>query len=568
MSGHTSDSVISDNNIVERGAHSASNVNFPFLMPSSPAKRTDASASKLKGAVFRINKVSASPLKSASLFSPHHLAVKHDDHNEATLSHLPTMATPLQEGCRNGGQQKLSAELSRLCSSTFELDSDNSSSMFADESFLFSAESTEMADSVFDDEGNEAGLDTSPQKSQVVAMSSEGSQKFCLSEAFHNRNFDQESAFLHGAAIAGSPTKRRSGKYSVRRVKSASSFRPSVRYNPLGISPRKLTRVREKWYKTRTDPCLYQRSHCSFEDFSHPNETKRVLHFQDVGQRELELPDCDQPHLIRTETPESGYGSLNSSQQTPEVTAAITPLLASVANSVTLNRAKTTAADTPVSLRQTLSLRHHSTPLLPFKRFDIIASLHEHESSLVNRILAFLEPRDLVEFSSVSSHWRNICSSDHHAAPIRDLYLEQKKQFYQSHKENLGSNAQSGRHMTGLGTPLAPVQHLGRPRAESTPVRPSSVFEKFEQVGRGIPSDQSLRKCKCGSPARVDPNSSMAQCLSVHCQLEFCAKCQMGFHGNSPCPTASGSRRSRGPSVGSKKSKKNLRRHSRLSNGD
>ncbi|XP_071490785.1 uncharacterized protein [Diadema antillarum] len=564
MSGHTSDSVISDNSVVERGAHSASNVNFPFLMPSSPAKRTDASASKLKGAVFRINKVSASPLKSASLFSPHHLARKHhDDHNvnETTLSHFPTQLHR-QERCRNGGQQKLSVELSRLCSSTFESDSDNSSCMFADESFLFSAESTEMADSVFDDEG---GLDTSPEKSQVVAMLSEGSQKFCLSEAFHNHNFGQESAVLHGAAIAGSPTKRRSGKYSVRRVKSASSFRPSARYNPLGFSPRKLTRVREKWYKTRTDPCLYQRSQCSFEDFNHPNETKRVLHFQDVGQRELELPDCDKPHLIRTETPESGYGSLNSSQQTPEVTAAITPLLASVANSVTLNRAKTIAADTPVSLHQTLSIRHHSTPLLPFKRFDIIASLHEHESSLVNRILAFLEPRDLVEFSSVSSHWRSICSSDHHAAPIRDLYLEQRK------RKNLGSNAQSGRHITGSGTPLAPVQHLGRPRAESTPVRPSSVFEKFEQVKLKLKKKhfgKSLRKCKCGSPARVDTNSSMAQCLSVHCQLEFCTKCQMGFHGNSPCPTASGSRRSRGPSVGSKKSKKNLRRHSRLSNGD
>nr|XP_054752994.1 uncharacterized protein LOC129258782 [Lytechinus pictus] len=464
-----------------------------------------------------------------------------------------------------GRKPPMSEELAKLCSdspiSPFKSDSDNSSCLFADDSFLSSAD---FADDVFDISSRDARFHN--ERTHWNRHDSEVS--------FDKYGRENESAVTKGAAIAGSPSKiRHKNSRAIRRIKSASSYR----YCPFKSSPQKAntTYSGTRWYKAPTDTRLYEVRKRELKESNQAASNAITL-----PKRVLQFGDCDsqanqQDHFVekakteihvelatsRTETPESGYGSLNTTRQTPDLVLSETPVTRLPFPRTELVPSKNN------SLYRIINT--HAVPWL--EKFDIISKLYGIASHVVEKIFSYLRPKDLVLFSSVSPRWRHICSSHPSTAKVRDHYLKAKENDFQLRKENIPSSSglpNRGRVVTGPGTPLASVQTLGTPTSSSTPTMKMTRIDKFYELGKQLQHGEKLEKCKCGSPARIETRTRKASCSSMHCQFEFCIKCRMNYHGNSPCLSSTSARRARGPSVGSKKSKNNLRRHTRLSAND
>ena len=97
---------------------------------------------------------------------------------------------------------------------------------------------------------------------------------------------------------------------------------------------------------------------------------------------------------------------------------------------------------------------------------------------------------------------------------------------------------------------------------ESSPTGPLTRHQLFVKAASSLKQGECLRKCPlCCSPSRTDTVQDRAWCLGMACKYDFCIKCRSPFHGSKPCTTGiSKKTRTEGGGVGSKKSKKNLRR--------
>ena len=302
--------------------------------------------------------------------------------------------------------QTLSTEIAKLCSgsnsswSAFKSDSDNSSCLFANESFLSSADFT---DDVFGD-ADEAKQTL--RKSELGFSESRGSiamqDSLCEDVSVEFYGGKQKSDLITGAALIGSPSKiRHQSSRSVRRVKSISSLRSAVRYSPFKLSPRKLSSQNTKlsssaarWYKAKTDTCLYELRKEAFREWDPMLDLpKRKLHFDEPDNQspQVEVEKLAN-YVTRTDTPESGYASLNSTRQTPDLLRAETPVNRS-SQTKTVIPFSTPKCASPAVLAPT---QLNTCPIPWLEKFDVISRLHRIEPSIVGHILFYLEPKDLV----------------------------------------------------------------------------------------------------------------------------------------------------------------------------
>lgn len=321
---------------------------------------------------------------------------------ESDISPLAFRRVPFLSPNSSIGKPQMSEELAQLCTespmSPFKSDSDNSSCLFADDSFLSSAA---FADDVFGD-GN-VSLSNSRDGRSYTEQSHWSEHKPELSAKFETYVRENQSAVCKGASIAGSPSKKRhKNQRLVRRVKSASSFR----YSPFKSSPEKAkpTWSGTRWYKAPTDTRLYEVRRREIKDFDQAAADtitlpKRVLQFGDCDNKtdqqdqlvekakteiHAELATC------RTDTPESGYGSLNSSRQTPDLARGETPVtrFSSISPFPRANHY--------VPSPNSVSYRNNNGAIPFLEKFDIVSRLFRIAPHLVKKIFTYLEPKDLV----------------------------------------------------------------------------------------------------------------------------------------------------------------------------
>ncbi|XP_064597228.1 F-box only protein 43-like [Liolophura sinensis] len=201
---------------------------------------------------------------------------------------------------------------------------------------------------------------------------------------------------------------------------------------------------------------------------------------------------------------------------------------------------------------------------------DIIKELDSRNlsSTCISVILGHLEPEDLCRICEVTKAWRKVCLSDPVANARRLKYLRRLKTSAKGGKENSGSiKSQRSRGLTKTRShPFHQMQLVAANQQEDVSpaqmVMPtwSRKWELYGKAAKTLRNDESLRSCrKCSHPSKVSPSQDRAKCQNPLCAFDFCVSCFSDFHGSSPCvPVAS--RKAKTEIVGSKKSKKNLRR--------
>ncbi|XP_031843510.2 uncharacterized protein LOC116431753 isoform X1 [Nomia melanderi] len=193
---------------------------------------------------------------------------------------------------------------------------------------------------------------------------------------------------------------------------------------------------------------------------------------------------------------------------------------------------------------------------------------------IVSKILSYLSPQDLCSVSIVSKTWRRICISDSKANKRRWAHIMLKQNAKENYKlikkskveGDIQSSPKSRYARKGC---LLQVQNLLRlpndqhsPR--SPPVSPSKVkFHSFVKASRTLAPGEHLLPCpKCSFPCHVNDEKNVGTCSRQGCLMEFCTSCSSRPH-TGPCKTpllATPTKRSKRLVVGSRQSKRNLRR--------
>ncbi|WAR16633.1 FBX5-like protein [Mya arenaria] len=139
---------------------------------------------------------------------------------------------------------------------------------------------------------------------------------------------------------------------------------------------------------------------------------------------------------------------------------------------------------------------------------DILSQLDQLNISCVSTILSYLDPQDLCSISQVSTDWKRVVESD-------SMANSRRRRFLQQHRARL--------------------QEQGK-------------------------NEEKLQKCpKCRKPAKCLPVQDRGYCQSPDCGYDFCTKCSYDFHGSKGCvPIVS--KKTKSSTIGTKKSKKNLKR--------
>lgn len=82
----------------------------------------------------------------------------------------------------------------------------------------------------------------------------------------------------------------------------------------------------------------------------------------------------------------------------------------------------------------------------------------------------------------------------------------------------------------------------------------------FQQAANSLKNEERIQKCpNCRSPAKVFPVEDRGNCKNENCLFDFCINCFHEYHGSRPCITAA-AKRTKKDAIGSKKSKRNLKR--------
>nr|XP_033322257.1 uncharacterized protein LOC117218171 [Megalopta genalis] len=210
------------------------------------------------------------------------------------------------------------------------------------------------------------------------------------------------------------------------------------------------------------------------------------------------------------------------------------------------------------------------------KTVDMLALLGDKSNHwrTVSKILSYLGPQDLCSISMVSKTWRRICVSDFKANSRRLTHI----MLRQNAKENLKIIKKDKMERDLLASPksryakkgcLLEVQNLlrvpnNRQPPSSPPVSPSKVkFHSFVKASRTLEPWEHLLPCpKCSFPCHVNDEKNVGTCSRQGCLMEFCTSCSSRPH-TGPCRTpllATPTKRSKRLIVGSRQSKRNLRR--------
>lgn len=183
---------------------------------------------------------------------------------------------------------------------------------------------------------------------------------------------------------------------------------------------------------------------------------------------------------------------------------------------------------------------------------DIVGELSDRNISC-SIILRYLGPRDLCSMCEVSRKWESVCNGD----PVSRKRKRSITDKIVSGKENIGKKSPPRplRCLTDSQKTLAPLQPIGK---QPTPA--SIRVDLFKKAAEDLKNEEKLRKCpKCSKVAKVLPVQDRGQCLNSECSFDFCSKCFYPYHGSKPC-TPVAAKKPKTDSIGSKKSKKNLKR--------
>ncbi|NP_001171735.1 early mitotic inhibitor-like protein [Saccoglossus kowalevskii] len=191
------------------------------------------------------------------------------------------------------------------------------------------------------------------------------------------------------------------------------------------------------------------------------------------------------------------------------------------------------------------------------EKVDIMKELYS--KTLQFLVLQYLEPVDLCNVCCVSKVWNNACISESRINKKRREYID----MIEEQKENTQVKSVHTQLMTPCDKPLGLVQMAVKPTPSDykTPTT-ATKSDLFMKVAQSLFYDDTLTKCPlCESPARVLRAEQRATCTREACSNDFCTKCHTPAHGSKKCPGIKGQpvRKSQS-TVGSKKSKKNLRR--------
>ncbi|XP_013393097.1 uncharacterized protein LOC106160873 [Lingula anatina] len=200
---------------------------------------------------------------------------------------------------------------------------------------------------------------------------------------------------------------------------------------------------------------------------------------------------------------------------------------------------------------------------------DVMWELHIRNISCVSTILGYMEGADLCRMCLVSSEWREICESHPKAQARRTQYMKHlRAKRIRLGAENVlkdlsprKNSSSSRRQVTEGAEPLGRVQVTGKPPSPVKETPEMSRHQQFFQEGKKLLWGESLRKCpKCQSPSRLSPAEERATCTRKGCSYDFCTKCFNNYHAAQNCSMVSPKKSKAASAVGSKKSKKNLRR--------
>jgi len=221
------------------------------------------------------------------------------------------------------------------------------------------------------------------------------------------------------------------------------------------------------------------------------------------------------------------------------------------------------------------------------RKVDFLKNLARFPN-IIKEILSYLDGIELCAASCVSKVWRNVCKSDRTAQEKRIRFLKTIVEDKENPTTRFAGEDARVKHSGS--TPFAESQQIVPDKPAREPVK--SRFEEALECAKDLPKDAYLIKCvHCSSPSRVLPSSPVACCMNSTCMYRFCRLCKRKFdeiHVCQPSTIGSGSRsgssggggsanriaagasRSAGsasqvtPRLGSKKSRRSLRRQSTI----
>ncbi|EDV23230.1 uncharacterized protein TRIADDRAFT_58300 [Trichoplax adhaerens] len=152
-----------------------------------------------------------------------------------------------------------------------------------------------------------------------------------------------------------------------------------------------------------------------------------------------------------------------------------------------------------------------------------------------NKIMAFLNEKDLVRFATVNRDWRQVCLQDYISNKKRRLYLSHRRH------NNLGVENSLARMKlyktpqplmtTPVGNERTPLSEIQYSALKESCTVSSERFQRKPEVKSPL---ESYRHCPgCSSPSLEYGDYSRCS----QCNLEFCNKCSknMKFHDQHTC---------------------------------
>lgn len=219
------------------------------------------------------------------------------------------------------------------------------------------------------------------------------------------------------------------------------------------------------------------------------------------------------------------------------------------------------------------ALRHFSPPVpskligrrIGVEKVDLVSELQAYGLDVVSLLLPYLLPVDIVRMCLVSRQWRQLCTQHQVASQVRQLYLASPLVPEDMGKENQVSPSKlrsQKRALTVSSGQLAEIQPVELCGAAKVSMAPTSVVYSslYDKTRNSLRWEERLRHCpKCHAVSKVLAAEERGQCLSLQCQADFCTRCFAPYHYPAACAPIL-VKKSKTDSVGSKKSKKNLKR--------
>ncbi|XP_074656579.1 F-box only protein 43-like [Tubulanus polymorphus] len=220
-------------------------------------------------------------------------------------------------------------------------------------------------------------------------------------------------------------------------------------------------------------------------------------------------------------------------------------------------------------------------------RVDVVAELDvRNVVGCLRAILAGLDGADLCRMAAVSRTWRRVCLNDStankrrvdHLNELNAKHAELGKENYGSSmkkklnrspsktvKDSLNRKALAYRIIQPTVDPSMPAGIAGL----QSPTKTCSRYQLYMQEASKLKVDETLKKCpRCLCPSLMKPAEERGCCTRDSCRYDYCVRCLCTYHGAEPCRLSSVVTAAKTPTkstggtraVGTKKSKKNLRR--------